>query len=46
MRVFLMFACGLVAGEFHPQFRGHVLIRQRGIVKLWRKAWNVRRENI
>ena len=30
MRVFLMLACGLVAGEFHPQFRRDVLIGQRG----------------
>ena len=30
MRVFLMLAFRLVAGEFHPQFRRHVLIGQRG----------------
>ena len=29
MRVFLMLASGLVAGEFHPQFRGNTLICQR-----------------
>ena len=30
MRVFRVFPFGLVAGQFHAQFRGNILIGQRG----------------